>query len=169
MRAIILPFLLLASTGAFAQDCTRLAHPATAPEALPVLPSLAPELTASSTPLGSPSGVLAQAFPGEAGSVDAILLRIRIDACRTLAMSTTPGALVPGQDPATYVPRTEFDNAPWRFDMNQNGKRMTADEFSAWMEAKGVRVAKGAKPAAPAPAPTPAPAEAPAATTTQGD
>ena len=40
--------------------------------------------------------------------------------------------------------------------MNQNGKRMTAEEFDAWMKAKGVRVAKG-KGAAAAPAPEPAP------------
>ena len=39
-------------------------------------------------------------------------------------------------DPAAYKPKTEFDNTPWRFDMNQNGKRMTADEFTAWMKAK---------------------------------
>ena len=47
-------------------------------------------------------------------------------------------------DPATYKPKTEFDNTPWRFNMSQNGKQMTADEFSAWMKARGVRVAKGA-------------------------
>jgi len=58
-------------------------------------------------------------------------------------------------DPATYKPKTQFDNTPWRFDMNQNGKRMTADEFSAWMQARGVRVAKGATPvAAPVATPT---------------
>ena len=34
--------------------------------------------------------------------------------------------------------------------MEQNGKRMTADEFTAWMEARGVRVARG--PAAHRPA-----------------
>ena len=39
--------------------------------------------------------------------------------------------------------KTEFDNTPWRFDMSQNGKRMTAEEFGAWMKARGVRVAKG--------------------------
>jgi hypothetical protein len=39
--------------------------------------------------------------------------------------------------------------------MNQNGKRMTAEEFDAWMKSRGVRVAKGATPAAaPAVAPT---------------
>lgn len=57
-----------------------------------------------------------------------------------------------------YVQKTEFDNTPWRFDMNQNGRRMTAEEFDAWMKAKGIRVATGkpggsaaaAAPAAPA-------------------
>jgi hypothetical protein len=39
--------------------------------------------------------------------------------------------------------------------MSQNGKRMTADEFDAWMKSRGVRVAKGAVPAA---APVAAPA-----------
>ena len=63
-------------------------------------------------------------------------------------------------DPAAYKPQTEFDNTPWRFDMSQNGKRMTAEEFDAWMKARGVRVVK----ARPAPAATPAAAEAPAET-----
>lgn len=48
-----------------------------------------------------------------------------------------------------YVPKTKYDNTPWRFDMNQNGKRMTAEEFDAWMKAKGIRIATG-KPAAAA-------------------
>lgn len=49
----------------------------------------------------------------------------------------------------SYQPRTAFDNAPWRFDMEQNGKRMTAAEFDAWMVARGVRVvpSRGAAPA----------------------
>jgi rare lipoprotein A len=32
---------------------------------------------------------------------------------------------------------------PWRFDMKQDGKAMTADEFDAWMKARRVRVATG--------------------------
>jgi hypothetical protein len=69
-------------------------------------------------------------------------------------------------DPAAYKPKTQYDNTPWRFDMNQNGKRMTAEEFDAWMKAKGVRVAKGKAgvTAAPAAVPAAAPAAAPAAT-----
>jgi hypothetical protein len=31
-----------------------------------------------------------------------------------------------------------------RFDMQQNGRSMTAEEFDAWMKARGIRVAKGA-------------------------
>lgn len=67
-----------------------------------------------------------------------------------------------------YVPKTQFDNSPWRFDMQQNGRRMTADEFDAWMKAKGIRVATGKPAAAGAAAATPAsaPAATPAATCT---
>lgn len=31
----------------------------------------------------------------------------------------------------------------YRFEMSQHGKRMSADEFDAWMKANGIRVAKG--------------------------
>lgn len=61
-----------------------------------------------------------------------------------------------------YVQKTEFDNTPWRFDMNQNGRRMTAEEFDAWMKAKGIRVATGKPGGASQAAPAAAPA-APAA------
>jgi hypothetical protein len=30
-----------------------------------------------------------------------------------------------------------------RFEMTQHGQRMTADDFDAWMRARGIRVAKG--------------------------
>jgi hypothetical protein len=60
-------------------------------------------------------------------------------------------------DPAAYKPKTEFDNTPWRFDMTQNGKRMTADEFDAWMKSRGVRVVKAAAPAVAAPVPVATP------------
>ena len=52
----------------------------------------------------------------------------------------------PAAAPGAYVPLTKDDNSPWRFDMSQNGKRMTAAEFDAWMKAQGIRVATG-KPA----------------------
>ena len=62
--------------------------------------------------------------------------------------------------PGGYVKKTEFDNSPWRFEMSQNGRRMTADEFEAWMKSKGIRVAKG-KPDAPAAEAPPPPASPP--------
>lgn len=164
MRRAALSTLLLVSGGAIAQDaCTALARTAAAPV---TAPALAPGLVAPSTQLGAPTGVLAHAF-SQVQTVDAVLLRMRIDKCRTLAMSTqpgTPGGLI---DPATYKPKTEFDNTPWRFDMNQNGKRMTADEFDAWMKSRGVRVARGNT--VPAAAVTPAPVPVQAAPAPQGD
>jgi len=63
--------------------------------------------------------------------------------------------------PDAYVPKTEHDNSPWRFDMSQNGRRMTADEFDAWMKAKGIRIATGKPtPTNPAAAAAAAPAAA---------
>lgn len=44
---------------------------------------------------------------------------------------------------ATYVPKTAYDNSPYRFNA---GARFTAAEFDAWMKSRGIRVAKG-KPA----------------------
>ena len=49
----------------------------------------------------------------------------------------------------------------YRFDMQQDGKVMSADEFDAWMQSRRVRVATG-KPGKPDPVPTPADARAPA-------
>lgn len=165
-----IPLLLLVSGVAQAQsvNCSS----ASVPQALPVRPTvlapIASELTAPSSQLGAPSGVLAQAYD-EALSVDLVLLRLRIEGCQNVANAIPAPRAINPNDPAAYKPKTEFDNTPWRFDMNQNGKRMTADEFDAWMKSRGVRIA-GRKPVtpgiAPVAAPVPASAEAqPPATT----
>ena len=119
---------------------------------------LSPELIAPRHQLGAPTGVLAQALD-ESLSVDNVLLRQRLESCMALAKapSATSPALPSSSDPAAYKPKTQFDNTPWRFDMSQNGKRMTADEFDAWMKARGIRVVKGT--ATPAPAEPAKPAE----------
>ena len=157
-RAIVGLTLLFVGGIAQAQGAASCAAVMT-PKALPIQPTMlapiASELTALSHQLGAPTGVLAQAFD-EAQSVDNVLLRLRIEGCQSVAnalpVPSPAGGII---DPATYKPKTQFDNTPWRFDMNQNGKRMTADEFSAWMQARGVRVAKGATPvAAPVATPT---------------
>jgi hypothetical protein len=140
------------------------------PQALPVqptlLPSLAPELAVPSHQLGAPTGVLSQAFD-EAQGADQVLFRLRLEGCRSVA-DALPAPSPAGDiiDPATYKPKTEFDNTPWRFNMSQNGKNMTADEFSAWMKARGVRVARGAAPVAAAPVTAPGDLPDPPATTT---
>lgn len=80
-----------------------------------------------------------------------------------------PGASNAVIDPATYKPRTEFDNTPWRFSMSQNGQRMTADDFAAWMEARGIRISKGVPRTAESPAAQDAPASLPPAPTQADD
>jgi hypothetical protein len=107
--------------------------------------------------------VLSQAYD-ESQSADQVLLRLRIEGCQNVAKAMPAPSAIKADDPAAYKPKTEFDNTPWRFDMSQNGKRMTADEFSAWMESRGVRVAKGAAPAAAA-----TPAAAPPVATPAAD
>jgi hypothetical protein len=81
-------------------------------------------------------------------ALDRVLQRQRLEGC--LAAVLAPPAEAPASAVIVsadgYVPKTEFDNTPHRFDMEQNGKRMTADDFEAWMNARGYRVSKG-KPA----------------------
>ena len=157
MRSAGLTLLLLLSPS-LVQANEANCHSA-ALSAMPVRPTLiaplAIELAPASTQLGGTTGVLSQSFD-EALSVDNVLLRIRQDGCRAVARANAEKALDPS-DPAAYKPKTEFDNTPWRFNMTQNGKRMTADEFDAWMKARGVRVVGRKDP--PAAPPTPAPAE----------
>jgi hypothetical protein len=145
MRTAIVLLVIFAAPGiAQAMDCSTTSQPLRSTITAPV----ASEFAAASSPLGTPNGVLSQAYD-EAQSVDQVLLRIRIESCQNVAMATpAPGVLNPN-DPATYKPRTQFDNTPWRFNMSQNGKNMTADEFSAWMKSRGVRVARGSNAQAP--------------------
>src|SRR5688572_9751745 len=103
---------------------------------------------------------------------------VRFDAAQTVAFAgknkpaakaEEPKAAEPAKqetanlNPDEYKPKTQFDNTPYRFNMHQNGKKMTADEFDAWMKSRGFRVAKGKAPAggaAPAAAGTEVAAEA---------
>jgi hypothetical protein len=121
--------LLLLAPPAFAADCLH--GPAGA--MVPPMSVVAPEMQRPG--VADPLCVAAN---------DALA---RIHAQAAIAAANAPGA---------YKPLTKDDNSPWRFDMSQNGRRMTADEFEAWMKAKGIRVAKG-KSAEPAPPPPPPP------------
>jgi len=159
-RLLLAVGLMAPGVALAAADCGNLPTAPAPQQRVTVLAPLAMELVAPSYMLGAGSGVLGHAYD-ESQTVDEVLLRRRIESCRNVAYAPPAGVANP-EDPGAYKPRTEFDNGPWRFDMNQNGRRMTADEFDAWMKARGVRVARGAAPAAtPAPA-APADAEAPA-------
>jgi len=148
MRAMTM--LLLAGFAApglaWAADCSSVNQPQ--PLQPTVVAPIATELAAGAGQLGAPEGVLARAYD-ESESVDQVLLRIRIETCRSMAMATPAPGVVSPDNPAAYKPRTQYDNTPWRFNMSQNGKNMTADEFSAWMKSRGVRVARGSNAQAP--------------------
>jgi hypothetical protein len=177
MRATIVLLACLAAPGAaFAMDCSTVGNQASRPVRATLLVPVSPGLATPSQLLGAQGGVLAHAYD-ESQSVDEVLLRLRIEGCQAVAKAMPAPTAIDPNDPSVYKPKTEFDNTPWRFDMNQNGKRMTADEFDAWMKTRGVRVARGAAPVvvpaavvpaangtvAPAPVvPAPAPPAAPA-------
>lgn len=161
MSRRLLPLVSLLFAGwahAQAPNCAGVPHvlPSSHDVALPV----AQELMSPRSDLGAPSGVLSRAYD-QVVSADLVLLRMKIESCRSFAGVIPAPSPVNPNDPAAYQPRTQWDNGPWRFDMTQNGKRMTADEFDAWMKARGVRVV-GRKdtPVATAPAtPTETPTE----------
>ncbi len=125
--------------------------------ALPACNTAAPAPLPASVP--APEMKHGAPVPVSCVNVQAFVERARRPAA---AAPSTAAATRPAAAPAAragaqgaYVPKTQHDNTPWRFDMNQNGRRMTAEEFDAWMKAKGIRVATG-KPGAQAPAAVPA-------------
>ena len=158
MRRIFLASLLSLAVIPLAQTAQDCSSNSLKPQPLPARPLLAPpvasEFSALNSQLGAPRGVLAHEF-AEAMSVDQVLLRTRIAQCQNVAIATPARAVANPNDPTGYKPKTQFDNTPYRFNMTQNGKRMTADEFDAWMKSRGVRVVgrKDAPPAATEPAP----------------
>ncbi|NUS39847.1 MAG: hypothetical protein HOQ02_12600 [Lysobacter sp.] len=116
---------------------------------------LSSELAFEPRPLGAPAGVLSQAYDASL-AVDRVLFRQQLSQCLDLANAAPAAGGIGPDNPAAYKPRTEYDNTPWRFNMSQNGKKMTADEFAAWMQARGVHVVPAKPAAAPLPAPPPA-------------
>jgi hypothetical protein len=166
MRKTVVSLLGLMLVPGFAHaavECPSTAVPQASALRPNVIAPVSSELAASAYQLGTQVSVLSQAYD-ESQSADQVLLRLRIEGCQNVAKAMPAPSAIKADDPAAYKPKTEFDNTPWRFDMSQNGKRMTADEFSAWMESRGVRVAKGAAPAAAA-----TPAAAPPVATPAAD
>ena len=163
MRRILLASLLGLAAIPFAQaatqDCSSnklVAQPVTLRPLL--APPVASEFVALNSQLGVPRGVLAQPLD-DAQSVDQVLLRARIAHCQNVAMAVPAKAVANPNDPAGYKPKPQFDNTPYRFNMTQNGKRMTADDFDKWLQANGYSAGKRQE--APAAAPVAAPAAEP--------
>lgn len=161
MRRILFASLLGMAAIPFAQAATPDCSPARltqSPQALrPLLaPPVASEFVALNSQLGAPRGVLAQPSD-DAQSVDQVLLRTRIAKCQNIAMATPVKAVANPNDPAGYKPKTQFDNTPYRFNMTQNGKRMTADDFDAWLKANGYSAGKRQAEPVAAPAAQPEP------------
>lgn len=157
MHKVIATLLFAAAPAlSFASDCSLPRPVAASPTAATVLGAVSPELVAPAYRPGAHGGVLAPDVD-ESQSLEQVLLRIQLEGCPQLSAAA---ATVDPNDPSVYQPKTEFDNTPWRFDMQQEGKMMTADEFDAWMKARGVRVARGVQPPAPAADAVPAETEA---------
>lgn len=148
--------LFAAPARAAAVDCATFKPLAPAKGNALQLTPIAEELAAPNAQIGTGVG-FAQLF-SEGATVEVVLSRVQHQECRATAAALRP--LPPTANAGAYQPKPGESSTAWRFDMTQNGKRMTADEFDAWMKARGVRVVKGPTPAA-APAPPPAPAPEP--------
>ncbi|HEX7803509.1 MAG TPA: hypothetical protein VF471_12215 [Pseudoxanthomonas sp.] len=94
------------------------------------------EISSRNRPQGETNIVLTAAFESARGAERPSLLPARAGDGLQLAAKKRRKAA------ATSV-RAE-DRSSKRFHMTQNGKRMTADDFDAWMKKNGYRVATGA-------------------------
>ncbi len=137
-KATIAVLLLAAAPFAShaATDCSRTAAATPVAHAPMALAPVAPELVAPDYRPGGHGAVLSRGY-GLEQSLDQVLLRMKMEGCLS-----TPGA--------GYVKQTEFDNTPFRFNMTQGGKRMTADDFDAWLQANGYSAGRRVDPNAPA-------------------
>lgn len=110
----------------------------------PQSPPIAEELAA---PIAGDMGLRHASSTG--ATVEVVLSRVQHQECLAIAAA------------AANTPKPVQGGGSYRFNMTQGGKRMTADEFDAWMKAQGVRVVKSpvradvpaavAQPAAPPP------------------
>ncbi len=80
--------------------------------------------------------------PGASGTgflLPAVLLSGLLLACACTPVKQPPAAAVAEE---MVIVRSD-DPMAYRFDMQQDGRRMSADEFDAWMRARGIRIARG--------------------------
>ncbi len=148
MRLIAGFVLCLAAVSAQAStQCAESQLPGPLPVKPTILAPIAEGFLVMNPQLGSQRGVLAPSFD-ESQSVDNVLHRLGIEECRKQAAAQAAATATP--NPSTYVKLTEHDNTPYRFNMTQGGKRMTADDFDAWLKANGYSAGRRVDPGAPA-------------------
>ena len=96
-----------------------------------------------------PAGVhIATGKPQPASAIDKLVSALPIASAN--AGELVPQSIAPAAPTPAAAPATARVNTDWRFDMRQDGRTMTADEFDAWMRSRRARVATG-QPGAPAP------------------
>ena len=96
-------------------------------------------------PTALPAGVhIATGKPHPASSIDQLVSALPIGSAN--AGERVPQAVAPAAAAASPAPA----NTDWRFDMRQDGRTMSADEFDAWMQSRRARVATG-RPGTPLP------------------
>src|SRR5690606_4273954 len=115
----------------------------------------APATTTGNAALQLPPGVrIATGKPRPAGPAAAAVAEAVPSAMDRLIEGVLPGANASERPPAVAPPPTVVASAApaapaaaagqdWRFDMRQDGRAMTADEFDAWMRARRAHVATG--------------------------
>lgn len=155
-----------------------------APAHAAVAPAPAPAVVASAPERSSTLDSLLSTLPISSAGAFELPPGVRIATGKPTRLGVTATAPqassgAPVQPDAAEAPATAAQD--WRFDMHQNGRTMTADEFDRWMQSRQVTVATGAATTAvpesaasapiqvaqaPAAAPV-APAAAAAATTLQ--
>jgi rare lipoprotein A len=100
-------------------------------------------VAARATSTALPAGVhIATGKPQPASAIDQLVSALPIASAN--AGERVPQAVVPATVASPAVANTD-----WRFDMRQDGRTMSADEFDAWMLSRRARVATG-KPGTPA-------------------
>ena len=98
---------------------------------------LAKEAPAHDMRLGADSLLMASAFDATGAKQQP---QLRMDGMLAAAKKK-PGTSAPK---AAAAPVSQPTDTSKRFNMTQDGKKMTADDFDAWMKKNGYRVATGA-------------------------
>ncbi|MBJ6981607.1 septal ring lytic transglycosylase RlpA family protein [Luteimonas sp. MC1572] len=80
--------------------------------------------------------------PAQPSAIDGLVQALPATSAAATARPSATAATAPAAGGTTSAPPAAGGD-DWRFDMRQDGKAMSADEFDAWMKARRARVATG--------------------------